>query len=393
MQNQECEIAICGAGPVGLALALLLRKRGMANEQMVVLDGSTLEKSQQDPRSIALSYGSKQILESIHAWPLPASAIEQIHISRRGHFGRTVIDQREHHLPALGYVTRYGQIVSKLALLAQQQGIKVMRPVQWQSHSEDNEGVTLQLKHSGDEEIQSLHAKIVVRAEGGVFAQQDEKKLHRDYGQSAVIAEVRVSNPQLQRAFERFTDQGPLALLPLPATPSSQDTSSPHYSLVWCVKHEKAAELLGLEDEEFLSALEAEFGGRLGHFCSSTPRVAFKLGLNAQPTTSARSVAIGNAAQTLHPVAGQGLNLGLRDASVLARLLAMQASSAQLQRFMAQREPDRNLTVKLTDTMARIFTLEQSPLPQSWLGLSLGLFDLLAPARHGLAQLMMFGRR
>lgn len=390
MQNQEFEIAICGAGPVGLALALLLRKRGMASSQIVVLDASTLEKSQQDPRSIALSYGSKQILESIQAWPLPASAIEQIHISRRGHFGRTLIDQREHHLPALGYVTRYGHIVSKLAQLAQQQGITVLRPVQLQSQSEADDAVTLQLSECGSEEVQSLRAKILIRAEGGLFAQQLEKKLHRDYEQSAVIAEVRVSNPQPQRAFERFTDQGPLALLPIPST---QDASSPHYSLVWCVKHDKATELLALDDGQFLRALENEFGGRLGHFCSSTPRVAFKLGLNAQASASARSIAIGNAAQTLHPVAGQGLNLGLRDASVLARLLAIEASSAQLQRFTAQREPDRNLTVKLTDTMARIFTLEQAPLPQSWLGLSLGLFDLLAPARHGLAQVMMFGRR
>ncbi len=386
----EYDIAICGAGPVGLALALLLHKQGMASQRICVLDANLLAKSQQDPRSIALSYGSRQILDSIQAWPLPASTIEQIHVSRRGHFGRILIDQREHDLPALGYVSRYGQIVSKLAELCAQQGISVLRPWLLSSQQETPDAIQLQLQQPGSELTRQIEAQILVQAEGGVFGQQLEKKLHRDYAQTAIIAEVRVSAPQPRRAYERFTDQGPLALLPLPPTTAPQ---AANYSLVWCVRPEKASALLALNEADFLRALSEEFGSRLGQFCSSSPRMSFVLGLNAQASATARSVAIGNAAQTLHPVAGQGLNLGLRDARVLARLLAMQANSAQLQRFIAERTLDRSLTVKLTDTMARIFTKEQAAVPQSWLGLSLGVLDLFAPARHGLANMMMFGRR
>ncbi len=386
----EYDIAICGAGPVGLSLALLLQQQGVAAQRICVLDSSPLAKGQQDPRSIALSYGSRQILQSIHAWPLPAASIEQIHVSRRGHFGRTLIDQREHDLPALGYVSRYGQIVSKLAQLCQQQGILVQRPWLLQQQEETEDAVHLQLQHAESDLVMAIQAQILVQAEGGVFAQQSEKKLRRDYAQTALIAEVRVSKPQIQRAYERFTDQGPLALLPLPP---SNDALAPNYALVWCVSPEQASELLSLSDAAFLQALATEFGDRLGQFCSSSPRQSFALGLNAHASATKRTVAIGNAAQTLHPVAGQGLNLGLRDARVLARLLAMQTSSAQLQRFLAERAPDRNLTVRLTDTMARIFTKQQAAVPQSLLGFSLGLFDLLAPARHGLANVMMFGRR
>jgi 2-octaprenyl-6-methoxyphenol hydroxylase len=205
--------------------------------------------------------------------------------------------------------------------------------------------------------------------------------VQRDYGQSAIIAQVRSSAPVPHRAYERFTEEGPLALLP-------QDDE---YSLVWCVRPDTAQALLALDDAAFLARLGEAFGTRVGSFTATTRRLAFPLGLNAGTQDTARMAAIGNAAQTLHPVAGQGLNLGLRDAAVLARLLAQGATPAMLARYAALRAQDRSLTVRLTDTMARIFANDTPA--QSLLGASLAAIDLIGPARSVLAELMMYGRR
>ena len=398
------DIAICGAGPVGMVLAALLARRGVAPQRIGLLDAKTLAQASLDPRVIALSHGSRQILEEIDAWPIEATPIHQIHVSRRGQFGRSLIDRSEHHVPALGYVTRYGALVTALGAVCERHGVATLRPARVLSCAEQADGLVLRIEqdgvgalhagnrngprelHAGEQDgPRELHAGIVVQAEGGLFgAQPDrERALQRDYRQTALIAQVRTSAPIAHRAYERFTEQGPLALLPL----------GDEYSLVWCVRPDTAQALLALDDAAFLAKLGAAFGTRLGHFTRAGPRAAYPLGLNADAHAgaSARSVAIGNAAQTLHPVAGQGLNLGLRDAAVLARLLAQGATPAMLARFTALRQPDRAATVRLTDTMARIFANE-SP-TQALLGMSLGLIDMVSPARHLLAELMLYGRR
>ncbi|WP_426116566.1 FAD-dependent monooxygenase [Massilia sp. PWRC2] len=382
MTNSElaADIAICGAGPVGMALAILLVKRGVAARRIALIDARALPEAVTDPRSLALSYGSVQQLEQAGAWPLPATAIHQIHISRRGHFGRALMDRAAHQLPALGYVTRYGELVAALAAAAATVGLHMLRPARVQSITEDADGVSLQL---GDGRL--LRASVAIQAEGGVFGQQTPRALKRAYDQTAIIARVAVSAPIAHRAFERFTDEGPLALLPQEGSDGLQ------YALVWCAHPDRVAQLLALDDAAFLARLGTMFGTRLGHFSAISPRASYPLGLNADAAASARTIAIGNAAQTLHPVAGQGLNLGLRDAAVLARLLAVAATPAQLQAFGAARQPDRQLTVRLTDTMATIFA-NRGPL-QSLLGLGLGAIDAVAPARHLMADLMMYGRR
>lgn len=389
--DHSSDIAICGAGPVGLALAAILVKNGLHPNQVTLIDGKSLEQSIQDPRSIALSYGSRQILQRIGAWPIPGTEIHQIHVSRRGHFGRTLIDRIEHQVPALGYVSRYGAIVAALARVCQQMGIAIIRPMQVCASQEHDDEVSLSLQSHDALSSSLLQAKILIQAEGGAFSSQMQKKIHRDYEQTAVIAEVRASAPIPHRAFERFTDEGPLALLP-------QNDGNPGlhaYSLVWCVKPTTAEALLSLDDASFLDELWQVFGNRLGRFISCSPRMAFPLGLNAASSNDARrSIAIGNAAQTLHPVAGQGLNLGLRDAAVLASALAREISPASLQHFEQARQDDRAVTIRLTDTMARIFTGgAQRSLAQGMLGASLGLLDAFDPAKHMLAELMMFGRR
>ncbi|PVX38688.1 UbiH/UbiF/VisC/COQ6 family ubiquinone biosynthesis hydroxylase [Janthinobacterium sp. 78] len=373
------DLAICGAGPVGMALAALLVQRGRRAAGIVLLDAKSLEQARRDPRTIALSHGSRQILEEAGAWPVAATPIHQIHVSRRGQFGRSLMDRSEHGVEALGYVARYGAVVSALADVCERLGVTSLRPALVTGTEEDADSVSVQIDQAGA--ASSLRASLLVQAEGGLFGQQPERAVSRDYGQSAIIAHVRTSSPIAHRAYERFTDEGPLALLP-------QDDG---YALVWCVPPTRAEQLLALDDTAFLARLGAAFGSRLGRFSHTTARLAYPLGLNAQAGGTARTVAIGNAAQTLHPVAGQGLNLGLRDAAVLARVLAQDSSPAGLERYASLRQADRGLTVRVTDTMARIFT--GSAPTQGLLGLALGLLDVVSPARRSLAQLMMYGRR
>ncbi|MGW8394899.1 FAD-dependent monooxygenase [Pseudoduganella sp. HUAS MS19] len=376
----DYDIAICGAGPAGMALAALLVKRGVDAARVVLVDAKPLEQAMQDPRTLALSYGSRQILEHIGAWPITATAIHEIHVSRRGQFGRSMITRDEHKLPALGYVTRYGAIVEVLGIVCERLGVAVLRPVRVSGSDEAADSVTLHLEREG-QAARVLRAAIVVQAEGGLFGEQADKAETRDYQQSAIIAQVRTSSPVAHRAYERFTSEGPLALLP-------QDDG---YSLVWCARPATAQAILALDDAAFLAKLGETFGDRLGKFTQATRRLAFPLGLNAGVTGSARSVAIGNAAQTLHPVAGQGLNLGLRDAAELARALARGATLQTLEQYATRRRQDRKLTVRLTDTMARIFANES--VLQPLLGLGLAAIDVAAPARAVLAELMMYGRR
>lgn len=397
------DVAICGAGPAGMALAALLAKHGLPAARIALIDARPLAQASKDPRSIALSYGSRQILEEIGAWPMPAeaTAIHQIHVSRRGQFGRSLIDRDEHKLPALGYVTRYGDLVTVLGAACERAGITMLRPARVAALDELPDSVVLTLTGAGagagagprvgagadaagegaETVTRSLHAAIVVQAEGGLFDNQENRAQRRDYQQTAIIAQVRSTRPIEHRAFERFTGQGPLALLP----------QGDEYSLVWCVRPDTAAALQALDDKAFLAALGDAFGERVGRFTHASPRLAFALGLNADPRSTARTVAIGNAAQTLHPVAGQGLNLGLRDVTVLARLLAREATPAMLAQFIALRRQDRTTTVRLTDTMARVFANETPA--QALLGLSLAAIDMVGPARGVLAELMMYGRR
>ena len=375
----EHDILIGGAGPVGLALAAMLVRHGAAPQRIALIDARSLEQAVKDPRSLALSWGSRQLLEEIRAWPAGATPIREIHVSRRGHFGRTLIAANEFALPELGYVSRYGALVQALSAAVSAAGVHVLRPMLIASREETADGISLLLADG-----RTLRGQVMVQAEGGLFEDQPGKPISRDYNQTAVISHVTVSAPVTARAFERFTDEGPLALLP-------QDDG---YALVWCLRPSRAEQVAALPDAAFLAQLQQAFGQRLGRMQSATPRISYPLGLNAGASPTARMVAIGNAAQTLHPVAGQGLNLGLRDAAVLARMLATDATPLTLQRYVAQRRQDRRVTIALTDAMARAFaSAPDGSLSQGLLGMSLGLMDVLRPVKGLLAEQMMFGRR
>lgn len=375
----EHDVLIGGAGPVGLALAAMLVRQGAAPQRIALIDARPLEQAVNDPRSLALSWGSRQLLEEIHAWPADTTPIREIHVSRRSHFGRTLIAANEFSLPELGYVSRYGALVRALQAAVSAAGVRVLRPMQIASREESADGISVLLADGS-----RLHGQIMVQAEGGLFADQPGKPISRDYNQTAVISHVTVSAAVAGRAFERFTDEGPLAFLP-------QDDG---YAVVWCLRPARAGQVAALSDDAFLAQLQQAFGQRLGRMLSATPRISYPLGLNAGAAHTARMVAIGNAAQTLHPVAGQGLNLGLRDAAVLARMLATDATPLTLQRYVARRNPDRRATIALTDAMARVFaSAPDGSFSQGLLGMSLGLMDMVRPVKGLLAEQMMFGRR
>lgn len=378
MMNRRVDIAIVGAGPVGLALAAMLAARGIAPQQIAVIDAKPADIAVSDPRSLALSFGSRQLLSQIRSWPTTTTPITQIHVSRRGSFGRTLMDCEDYDLPALGYVCRYGDVVKALDA-SMPADVQALRPVAVKDKRELYDRVELPLSDGT-----TLTASLVVQAEGGVFGEQAARNVQRNYEQVAIIANVQADAMPPGRAFERFTSEGPLALLP-------QDDT---YSMVWCVRPATAEHLQSLGDKAFLAELQQSFGQRVGRFMQVSARHAYALGLNAEPGASARMIAIGNAAQTLHPVAGQGLNLGLRDAAVLSAMLARDTSPSTLAAFERQRRDDRGTTVRLTDLMARVFAsgLDRTP-TQTLLGLSLGALDLLPPAKRLLAARMMFGSR
>ncbi len=438
----DFDVTIVGAGPVGLALAGWLARRSATQALRIALvDAREPEDSIADPRAIAVSHGSRMILEPLR-WPADATAIRRIHVSQRGHFGRTLIDHSEHGLPALGYVLRYGSIVHGLAEAVHATPVHWFRSTSAGAPTQELDGVTLPIETAGV--TRQLRTRILVNAEGGLLGDQksgrgvakgasvnaDEQADHRanaetpdnraagvevksvdprtgrdgaaarrtgraaaepgsrDYGQTALVGTVTVSSPQPHVAWERFTSQGPIALLPMGGVRGAD------YALVWCCAPEEAARRAQLSDEAFLHELGAAFGDRMGRFTHIKGRASFPLGLNAVETlVNGHIVAIGNAAQTLHPVAGQGLNLGLRDAHSLADALSAEGPTPlALATFAQRRALDRRMTIGATDTLARLFTVDFAPLA-IMRGLALTALEFLPPVKTALARQMMFGQR
>jgi 2-octaprenyl-6-methoxyphenol hydroxylase len=386
-QPFDFDVTIIGAGPVGLALAGWLARRSSTRPLSVALiDAREPEDAMSDPRAIAVSQGSRMILEPLR-WPADATAIQRIHVSQRGHFGRTLIDHTEHNLPALGYVLRYGSIVHALAQAVRATPVHWFKSTQAQPPVQENGGVTLRI--DSVHVTRTLRTRVLVNAEGGLYHEQQAREGGtRDYGQTAIVGTVTVSAPQPHVAWERFTSEGPIALLPTGGVRGAD------YALVWCCEPDAAARRTQLPDHVFLRELGHAFGDRMGRFTHVKGRASFPLGLNSVETlVNGSVVAIGNAAQTLHPVAGQGLNLGLRDAHALADALSQHgATPLALAAFATRRALDRRLTIGTTDTLARLFTLEFPPLAVLR-GLALTALEFVPPLKTALARQMMFGQR
>jgi 2-octaprenyl-6-methoxyphenol hydroxylase len=254
-------------------------------------------------------------------------------------------------------------------------------------------------QHAGSDEGQDhSRARCIVHAEGGLFTQQDWVESGRDYQQSALVGLVEVENAQPHHAWERFTSEGPLALLP-------SHHGSNVLNMVWCSSPTTAERLSGISDADFLHELQSTFGSRVGQFKSIRDRRLYPLGLNyRKELVQGNEVWIGNAAQALHPVAGQGLNLGLRDAYLLAEqlsgLFSKQAHATKsrnaidnaLYEYSISRQADRKATIGITDFLARVFTSPLTPVIAAR-GAALSLLQWLPSIKTGLARQMMFGRR
>jgi 2-octaprenyl-6-methoxyphenol hydroxylase len=380
---ETVDVAIIGAGPVGMTLALALAG---GPQRVLLIDSRPRGASAGDPRALALSHGTRQLLERIKAWNNAAGTpIHDIHVSQRKGFGRTVIDAAQYGVPALGYVMRYRDLASALAtaLDARIDAGQLLDNCQVTGIDIRSEGALLTITRNG--ETRQISTQLIVHAEG--TPGNDPAVEVRDYHQHAVLAEVRPTPGHNHRAWERFTADGPLALLPL-----GQD-----YSLVFTVPPGKAAQLLQLDDTAFLAALRSQFGSRLD-FTATGPRSSFPLALRVRTQlTTQRQVWIGNCAQTLHPVSGQGFNLGLRDAWELAETLLAHHNGdagdpAPLAAYARGRKLDRSGSAGFTDGIVRLFSNDLPPLRFAR-GLGLLALDLYPPLRHFVAKRMIWGAR
>ncbi|WP_186425963.1 UbiH/UbiF/VisC/COQ6 family ubiquinone biosynthesis hydroxylase [Cupriavidus metallidurans] len=404
------DIVIVGGGPVGLALAAQLLRT--TSWRITLIDAATPARAARDPRAIALSHGSRQLLEQIGAWPVPAQAIEHIHVSQRGRFGHVKLHGDDYGVPALGYVVRYGDLCQTLeralARAADAAPGRLERAFETRIDNIDqgdrsdgsnrSDAALVRLTGTSHAEQEGLPvafaARIAVQAEGGLFHQQiqrlsrgTEAARRRDYQQTAIIGHVTCTQPQPGWAWERFTEEGPLALLP------HEEHGVQGYALVWCCPPEQAMRRLALPEDEFAYELGQAFGTRMGRFTLVGKRHAFPLGLNAAPVTvDGRIAAVGNAAQTLHPVAGQGLNLGLRDAFALADSLRAGCTSQALEAFASRHRVDRAMTIGITDLLPRVFAVG-GPMAAHARGASLAALACVAPLKHALARQMMYGAR
>ena len=386
MNDSLYDIAIIGGGPVGAALALALRDSQL---KVCMLESRHAKTPSMDARALALSYGSRLLLERLGVWDKlrDVSAIRAIHISQKQSFGRALLRSSELGVPELGYVLPYPTLQDTLADALPAPDADV--------HTIYGASVTRLAGEAGhavigyrqDDAEHALSARLAVVADGGrLLAEQYPPEIH-DYGQSALITHVTCAAPRAGTAFERFTPQGPLALLPY----------KDGYEIVWTAPPQRAEEMLGWDDAQFLHELHQHFGDRVGAFLTAGKRSCFPLGLKKAPAQSPMPhvVLLGNAAQTLHPVAGQGLNMGLRDAWELAQeILDAQpetlGTNEMLAAYRSSRRLDREAGIRFTDGLVRLFS-NDLPLVGAARALSLSALDCLPFAKKFVAKRMMFG--
>jgi 2-octaprenyl-6-methoxyphenol hydroxylase len=385
MSERIHDAVVVGGGPVGCAAACAMADAGL---DVAVLEANADTRKAPDSRTLALSWNSRLILQRLGVWSddLPATAINTIHVSHRGHFGRACLNAADLRLPALGYVLRFSDVHEALRTKARRlqidyrSGFKV-GAVRTGSPLSEVSGTSA----AGDE---SLQARLVVVADGGASLSQSPTQRIRDhdYRQVAVVGLVRSDRLHLNCAYERFTATGPIALLPC----------DEEFAFVWTCVPKHADELLSLNDSDFVNQLRSAFGDRAGRFIGTRLRSSFPLILRVvrQPK-EASVVLLGNASQTLHPIAGQGFNLGLRDAWDLADVIRAApvdtlGSAAVTSQFLKQRRTDRFGAITLTHSLAKLFSNDFTPLAIGR-GIALAMLDTLPPLKRDLMRRMIFG--
>ncbi len=390
------DVVVVGAGPVGSTLALALAAGGI---DVTVLDGRPAGESPRGDRSLALSHGARLILERLGVWDALSMAqdaltpIARIDISQAGGFGQMRLSADEHGIPALGYVVRYRALQAALDAALARAGVPVRHDVEVAGVRGASQHALIDLAERAAEphlaRIEgSLSARLAAVADGTGATMSAIARQRLDYKQVALIAKIWCSAPHEGVAFERFTPDGPVALLP----------EHDRYGLVWTVAPDQAQELLALDDSVFLDRLARRFGARTGGFVRVADRRTFPLVLEFAPEpVRARCVALGNAAQTLHPVAGQGFNIGLRDAWELAEIVVdtpreQIGDQAMLRRYSRSRRMDRTAGITFTHGLVRLFG-NDLPLARWPRGLALTLLDAVPAAKRAFTHAMLFGLR
>lgn len=389
MSKSSENIIIVGGGPVGVTLALLLAKQGVS---VTVLEARKHRAAYSESRALALSYGSRRILEKLGVWSLlakSATAINTIHVSQKSSLGRSKLQASDYQIEALGYVLSYGALSEALdSALANQSSVNFVFEASAEHISHTNTHATVTYTFQG--KFHTLNSRLVVLADGGRSLDEIAglMKETKEYGHDALISKISAELPHNNVAYERFTANGPMALLP---------NGERDFSLVWTGKKEYVNELLALSDAKFLTQFHEQFGDRVGNFLSIGKRMAFPLKLSQLKTTDTpHLVVIGNAAQTMHPVAGQGFNVGLRDADSLAQYIVdatpeSLGGNQMLTDYHVGRQSDTKNGLLFTDFLVNIFSNDIIGF-NSLRSAGLGIFDVIKPIKQHLVSKMSYGK-
>jgi 2-octaprenyl-6-methoxyphenol hydroxylase len=400
----DYDILIIGGGMVGASLATALKHVPLRIGIVEAVDHADANQPSYDTRAIALSLGSARIFDAMGVWQAMlaegVTPINDIHVSDRGHFGNVRLNAGEEGVEALGYVVEAGVIGKALnAALKENPHAELICPARLVSIEIGNEQVAVSLEHRG--ERRELTCRLVVAADGTRSTVREltgAKTFRLGYGQTAIIANVVTEREHGNVAYERFTDSGPLALLPsrAPAGSPGEEEGDHRWSLVWTARDDQVEAIMGLSDSAFIARLQKRLGRRVGRVLKTTPRYAYSLALlYVRDHVRSRLAFIGNAAHAIHPVGGQGFNLGLRDVAELAEVLAEAAGRgddpgtlATLKPYADWRRPDYLRVLGLTDGLVRGFSTNFKPAVVAR-DFALLTLDLLPSMRHQFARQFM----
>ncbi|MCK5829282.1 MAG: 2-octaprenyl-6-methoxyphenyl hydroxylase [Methylococcales bacterium] len=386
--QHDYDILIIGGGLAGNCLALALKNTGL---RLAIIEANTREQLKKSPagdRALALSAGTIKMLQAINIWQgikKSATAIKDIHISDRGHFGKARLSAKKQGVEALGYVISARDIEGYVAEAVEKAEIEQISPVRLVGLMSGVESVNVNLKQQ--EKSLNFTAKLVVGADGGQSSVRrllDIPQHITEYEQTALVTTVKISLPHNNIAFERFTESGPLAMLPV---------KGDECSVVWTRSNEDAEDLMSIGDDDFIRHLQECFGFSLGKLSLTAPRRAFPLSLiRVDNMVLGRAVIVGNAAHQLHPVAGQGFNLGMRDVVQLAEMIIEQqyknadiGAASFLKHYSEIRQKDHDQTIGFTDNLVKIFSTDWLPLAAAR-SISLSVMDHIPVAKSLLAK-------